>query len=200
MRRILYKYVHIPHNYAKSVDTGETLRTMRGGSRGVRRLRCAPTSPAGAKKEDAVNKERRHRKILELIAERSVHNQEELRELLEADGIEVTQATLSRDLKTLGVSRRFNSHDGYTYTLMPNRGQEEPVVRRFSISDITGVTFSGNLAVIRTKLGHALGVAFEIDRLNIPEVVGTVGGDDTLLVVLKEGTDRGAFMRRLQLN
>jgi transcriptional regulator of arginine metabolism len=147
-----------------------------------------------------LNREHRHRRILELIAERSIHNQRELGDLLGREGIDATQATLSRDLKILGVARRFDRKEGYIYTHGPDNGHDEPVVMSFSISDITGVTFSGNLAVIKTKLGHALGVAFEIDRLNIPEVVGTVGGDDTLLVVLKEGTDRSSFMEKLHLS
>ncbi len=63
------------------------------------------------------------------------------------------------------------------------------------IDDILDIQFSGNLAVIKTKLGHATGVAFDIDRLKIPEVIGTVGGDDTLIVVLKENANRDNFLK-----
>jgi transcriptional regulator of arginine metabolism len=141
----------------------------------------------------------RHRKILALIRDRSVGSQKELQELLDQEGIEVTQATLSRDLKALGVVRVFDPAKGYRYAV-GDRPEDEPEARNFAIGGITGLVFSGNLAVIKTRLGHATGVAFEIDRMEIPEVVGTVGGDDTLLVVLKEGTDRESFMKRLRIN
>jgi transcriptional regulator of arginine metabolism len=136
--------------------------------------------------------ELRQRTILALIRERDVGSQKQ-------EGIDVTQATLSRDLKTLGVTRVFDPRKGYRYSTGMN-GDDQPPPGNFSIGGITGLVFSGNLAVIKTRLGHATGVAFEIDRLNIPEVVGTVGGDDTILVILKEGTDRKTFMKRLQID
>jgi len=66
------------------------------------------------------------------------------------------------------------------------------------IDGIEDITFSGNLAVIKTRLGYATGIAFEIDRLGLPEVLGTIGGDDTLLVVLKEDCDRESLLRHLK--
>lgn len=140
----------------------------------------------------------RHRKILALIRDRSVGSQKELQELLDQEGIEVTQATLSRDLKALSVVRIFDPLKGVYRYAAGARGEDEPEARNFAIGGITGLVFSGNLAVIKTRLGHATGVAFEIDRMDIPEVVGTVGGDDTLLVVLREGSDRETFMKRLR--
>jgi transcriptional regulator of arginine metabolism len=123
-----------------------------------------------------------------------------LRKKLKGRGIVVTQATLSRDLKMLGIVRVFDGKNGYVYTLNQTGGiGTGPVDRDDLIREISGITFSGNLAVVKTKLGHATGVAFEIDQLNLPDVIGTVGGDDTLLVVLKEGADREAFVRALQL-
>ena len=61
--------------------------------------------------------------------------------------------------------------------------------------EITSIHFSGNLAVVKTKMGYAPGIAYGIDQLKIPEVMGTLGGDDTLLVVLKEGADRSKFLK-----
>ncbi len=114
-------------------------------------------------------------------------------------GIDVTQATLSRDLKMLGIARVPDPEEGYIYAV--NRAGTEKVPEPFLKDDIKrgiiSIQFSGNLAVIKTKLGHATGVAFAIDQLQIPEIIGTVGGEDTLLVVLKEGTDRSAFMKQL---
>jgi transcriptional regulator of arginine metabolism len=140
----------------------------------------------------------RHRKILELIRNESIHSQCELKSRLHEEGIEVTQATLSRDLKLLGVIRAFDPKKGYVYTHPFRMDGESPLPVEPGIDGIEGVSFSGNLAVIKTKLGYATGVAFEIDRLGLPEVLGTVGGDDTLLVVLKEDCDREEFLRHLK--
>ncbi len=135
-----------------------------------------------------------------MLERENIHSQEELRLKLKGHGIVVTQATLSRDLKMLGIVRVFDGKKGYVYTLNQTGGIGiEPVDREDLIREISGVTFSGNLAVVKTKLGHATGVAFEIDRLNLPEVIGTVGGDDTLLVVLREGANREALVKALRL-
>jgi transcriptional regulator of arginine metabolism len=149
-----------------------------------------------------------------------VPSQDELKEKLSAAGVEVTQATLSRDLKALGVVRVFHPENGYFYACAlndvqtANGGQflngtrgpngfhspdgEQAPDRETLLRDIRDIRFSGNLAVIKTKMGYATGVAIGIDKLNIPDVVGTVGGDDTLLVVLKENSDQQSFLRALR--
>jgi transcriptional regulator of arginine metabolism len=152
-----------------------------------------------------------------------VSSQDELKDKLSAAGVEVTQATLSRDLKALGVVRVFHPDNGYFYACAlndvqsanhgqgaegapgakfgqgavrsaePDRPDRETVLR-----DIKDIRFSGNLAVIKTRMGYATGVAMGIDKLEIPDVVGTVGGDDTLLVVLRENCDQQSFLRELR--
>jgi transcriptional regulator of arginine metabolism len=144
-----------------------------------------------------------------------VSSQDELKEKLSGAGVEVTQATLSRDLKALGVVRVFHPDNGYIYACATNDvqgadaareagGAQEGEVardrpdRETLLRDIRDIRFSGNLAVIKTKMGYAVGVAMGIDKLDIPDVVGTVGGDDTLLVVLKENCDQQTFLRELR--
>jgi transcriptional regulator of arginine metabolism len=156
-----------------------------------------------------MNKGQKYRRtqILSIIGGGNVRSQEELRDRLEELGIEVTQATLSRDLKALGIVRVFDGEVGYVYSqkgrgTLPSGMTVDPALALIQSSggprrEIVGISFSGNLAVIKTKLGHATGIAFEIDQLGIPEVIGTVGGDDTLLVVLREDADRDAFIRAL---
>jgi transcriptional regulator of arginine metabolism len=73
----------------------------------------------------------------------------------------------------------------------------EPYLRDDILRSILDIQFSANLGVIKTKLGHGHSVAFAIDRLEIPEVLGTLGGEDTLLVVLHEDADRDSFLRQL---
>jgi transcriptional regulator of arginine metabolism len=151
--------------------------------------------------------EYRRTQILSIIGGGNVRSQEELRDRLEELGIEVTQATLSRDLKALGIVRVFDGEVGYIYSqkgrgTLPSGMTVDSALALIQSGggprrEIVGISFSGNLAVIKTKLGHATGIAFEIDQLGIPEVIGTVGGDDTLLVVLREDADRDAFIRAL---
>jgi transcriptional regulator of arginine metabolism len=145
--------------------------------------------------------ELRRKLILDIIKNEGIHNQCELKQRLQEAGIEVTQATLSRDLRALGVGRGFDAVKGYIYKSssdpLPAAYDSVPETPEEVLKEIKDIQFSGNLAVIKTKLGHATGVAFEIDQLKIPDVLGTIGGDDTLLVILKEDADRDSFLKLL---
>ena len=142
------------------------------------------------------------KKLIEsIIRNEKIRSQEQLRERLMEAGVRVTQATLSRDLQTMNIVKVFDSENGYVYAF--SRGSEErdntsADIRLDLMKEIKDIKFSGNLAVVKTKLGYATGVAFEIDRLNIPDIVGTIGGDDTLLVVLKEESNPESFLRALR--
>ena len=88
--------------------------------------------------------------------------------------------------------------EGYFYAVKEDvEPVPEPYARDDIVRGIVDIQFSANLVVIKTKLGHGHSVAFAIDRLEIPEVLGTLGGEDTLLVVLHEEADRSSFMNRL---
>jgi transcriptional regulator of arginine metabolism len=123
------------------------------------------------------DKQRRHQAIRGAIAGEAISNQEALRQRLEAAGFAVTQATLSRDLKELGVVKRVTRTGIYRYAA--------PAL--FAGLPILGCSASGNLLVLRTEIGSAPRVAYQIDALHMPEVLGTVAGEDTLLVVVAEG-------------
>lgn len=133
-------------------------------------------------------REARLHAIKHLIKSQTIHSQEELLDYLVTEGYKVTQATLSRDLKLLKVGKVSDGWNGYYYTLP---GEEE---RRDSesifIQDVQrafiSIKFSGNLAVVLTLPGHADSVAYALDKLNIPEIIGTIAGDDTIFAVLKE--------------
>ncbi|MCD6120736.1 MAG: ArgR family transcriptional regulator [Spirochaetales bacterium] len=142
--------------------------------------------------------ESRRRLILSILRDEKVHSQEELQQRLKIAGIDVTQATLSRDLKMMGIARIPDTEEGYIYAVKREMEKmPEPFIKDDIKRGILNVQFSGNLAVIKTKLGHATGVAFAIDELAIPEIIGTLGGEDTLLVILKENTDRQKFLNTL---
>jgi transcriptional regulator of arginine metabolism len=142
--------------------------------------------------------ETRRRLILSILQNERIHSQEELQQRLRQEAKEVTQATLSRDLKFLGIARVPDPKEGYVYAV---KGEIEPVPEPYLRDDIArgivDIQFSGNLAVVKTKLGHGHSVAIAIDRLEIPEVLGTIGGEDTLLVVFREKADHSTFIRKL---
>lgn len=139
-----------------------------------------------------VTRTARHARIVELIRSRPVRSQTELAELLAAEGIQVTQATLSRDLEELGAVK-VRGAGGAAYVI-PEDGT--PVLRpaeqapqrlvRLLRELLTGADASGNLAVLRTPPGAAQFLASALDRSGLPEIVGTIAGDDTILVVARE--------------
>ena len=127
--------------------------------------------------------------IRRIVAETSVDSQERLTELLRREGFFVTQATLSRDLKRLGIGKAPSSDGGYTY--IPSEGEVKPGSDATYIQDFMrgflSIEFSGSLGLIRTLPGHASSVASALDNLRIREVLGTIAGDDTVLVVARNG-------------
>lgn len=126
---------------------------------------------------------------------------EDILQELSKNGWDITQATLSRDLSKLHAAKVLDN-EGYRYIL-----PENPLYRRTVKPDLvpqylrnTGfltITFSGNLAVLRTRPGYAAGLASDIDGHELPSVAGTIAGDDTILIVLSEGTDRQTFTDEL---
>ena len=127
-----------------------------------------------------MDKQKRHLAIREIIATNSVGSQEELSRMLHRRGFSVTQATLSRDLKDLGMSR-VPTRSGARYTL-PERPAENdlrPVVAR----EVLAIRANEAIIVINTYPGRAQGVARFIDSQADPEILGTVAGDDTLIVL-----------------
>jgi transcriptional regulator of arginine metabolism len=152
----------------------------------------------GQRRRDLKSQEVRRRLIHGILHAEKIHSQEELLKRLEKEGVEVTQATLSRDLKFLSVSRVPGANGEYFYTVdPPTEPAQDPFIRDDLHREIVDIKFSGNLAVVKTRMGHAPGIAYGIDLLKIPDVLGTLGGDDTLLVVLKEGADRQKLLKEL---
>ncbi len=122
----------------------------------------------------------RQTKIKELLYEQDITSQEQLVSLLAEHGIEVTQATLSRDFAELGVIRH-TTDGGMRYVLHADETSSK--VSKLFGYEIVSVDHNESLIVIRTLAGRAQGVAYYIDRLNKPEILGTVAGDDTVLVI-----------------
>jgi transcriptional regulator of arginine metabolism len=137
-----------------------------------------------------VTKAARHERIANLIRVAGVRSQTELAELLAADGIQVTQATLSRDLEELRAVKVRGAYlipeDGER-ALRPAEQATSKLIRLLR-ELLTGVDHSGHLVVLRTPPGAAQFLASAIDRTGLPDIVGTIAGDDTILVVAREVT------------
>ena len=131
----------------------------------------------------------RHSRIEELIRANVVTSQAELVEHLRADGMNVTQATLSRDLEELHAVKVRGAYVIPPDNDRPLRPAEEPPARlmRLLRELLTGADASGNLVVLRTPPGAAQFLASAIDRTGLPDVLGTIAGDDTILLVAREG-------------
>ncbi len=147
----------------------------------------------------------RQARIVELITQRAVHSQSELLALLEAEGIGSTQATLSRDLDELGAVKLRGADGGTPVYVIPDdgspvRGIEGGTARlaRLLGELLVSADASGNLAVLRTPPGAAHYLASALDRAALHDVVGTIAGDDTLLVVAREPRTGAELVDRLQ--
>jgi transcriptional regulator of arginine metabolism len=118
-----------------------------------------------------------------------VDSQETLTELLRREGYPVTQATLSRDLQRLGIGKAPRPEGGSTYVLPEaevHAGSTATHVQDFTRGFLS-IEFSGAFGVMRTLPGHASSVAAALDNLRIPEILGTIAGDDTILVLPRSG-------------
>jgi len=131
--------------------------------------------------------------IREIIQKESVGSQEELIHFLREKGFDLTQATLSRDLKTLKVSKIANEEGIYEYALpensIPSTNLETGRIN-FLADGFRTIDFSENLAVIKTLPGYANSIAAVIDNANPFEILGTIAGDDTILIIIREGLSR----------
>ena len=148
------------------------------------------------------NKNTRLEVIKLIVSSQELSTQEELLRELQKAGFPTTQATLSRDLHQLRIAKGPNESGQQIYMLPEQRRYQRVSDTHVTVQQINrlgavSVRFSGNMAVVHTPPGHAAHVAYDIDNAHIPEVLGTVAGDDTILLVLEEGTDRPFVLDRL---
>jgi transcriptional regulator of arginine metabolism len=145
------------------------------------------------------NKATRQKAMTKLINDRQIETQDELAAMLEKIGYSVTQATLSRDLKDMGVSKVRNETGKLVYSAGPVAavGAGWPALERMAESLVNEATAAGNLVVVKTLPGYASGVAAAVDSVKNVGVVGSVAGDDTILVVMSDGKAGRRFADRL---
>ena len=126
--------------------------------------------------------------ILEIISQENIETQEQLLVRLQERGITSTQATISRDIKQMHLIKEPVGHGVYKYAVSGNRSRLNfaEKLRTIFRESITSIDSAQNIVVIKTMPGLANGAAAAIDKLNIPEMLGTLAGDDTCFVVLKD--------------
>ena len=127
-----------------------------------------------------------------IISSQQLGSQDELLNALQKEGFKLTQATLSRDLKQLKLAKAASMSGNYVYVL-PNETMYKRISTPNSVREMmkvpgfVSINFSGNLGVIKTRPGYASSIAWNIDNSDIPEIIGTIAGDDTIFIVIKEG-------------
>lgn len=130
-----------------------------------------------------------------IISSKEIGSQEELLQELAREGFKLTQATLSRDLKQLKVAKAASMNGNYVYVL-PNNTMYKRMTDPQSAADMlryngfVSIEFSANIAVIKTRPGYASSLAYDIDDHNFHEIIGTIAGDDTIMLVICEGASR----------
>ena len=143
----------------------------------------------------ASKRSRRQELILSLIAEKPIRNQSELLRELQASGVSMTQSTLSRELKTLGIAKAPDASGGYRYVggQANVNGPMAPVA-----AFVRTVERSRSLIVVKTPPGNAQGVARALDEADWSEVMGTIAGDDTILIICRGDGEARAIKRRIE--
>lgn len=140
------------------------------------------------------DRRKRHLKILELISTRAVHTQEELAEALAAQGWEVTQSSVSRDIATL----RLVKVDGAYRRPPPRVPKSDPDERRVAEGVLTTEIAGDALIVLHTSPGEANHVAVALDRLAWPDVIGSIAGDDTIFLAVKDTKSQRRVLREVR--
>ena len=138
--------------------------------------------------------------IKTLIKDNVIESQDDLLNLLLKEGYDVTQATLSRDLKLLKVGKVPDGKSGYMYALTgeDENGENKAIYVQDFLRGYVSIDFSGNIVVIKTFPGHANTVCNALDNLNMDEVLGTVAGDNCMFACLREGVSGDQFMEKLK--
>ena len=137
-----------------------------------------------------------------IISSQQLGSQDELLTALQKEGFKLTQATLSRDLKQLKVAKAASMSGNYVYVL-PNETMYKRVSTTNTIREMLkvpgfmSINFSGNIGIIKTRPGYASSIAWNIDNSDISEILGTIAGDDTIFIVIKEGTKHQEIINTL---
>ena len=144
-------------------------------------------------------KTKRQRKIIELITERNVETQDELAALLEKEGFTVTQATISRDIRELNLTKSVSPDGGQKYSIAVSAlGGIYGKYLRVLSDGILKMDIAENILVIKTVSGMAMAVGAAVDAMSIENVVGCIAGDDTIMCIIKTKEDAPVVKARIE--
>ncbi len=140
-------------------------------------------------------KNRRHSKIIDIISEYQVETQEELLDRLRQEGFDVTQATVSRDIRELKLVKTTNDEGGYQYAFSVEKNDNTVLAKYANIlrQAVLKVDYAANIVVVKTYSGMAQAAAAAIDNMGWSEIIGTVAGDDTIIIVVR-GEDKAVLV------
>ena len=141
----------------------------------------------------------RQKKILELISEKNIETQEQLLKELHDCGYKSTQATVSRDIKELRIVKSLDGLGGYRYSV-PHKHEGDRFGARFRVifrECVTNIDYAQNIIVIKTMPGLGAAAGANIDSLKMPNMVGSLSGDDTTLVIMRDKESAAEFCREL---
>ena len=146
-------------------------------------------------------KTRRQARILELIKEHDIETQSDLLEMLKKDGYHVTQATVSRDIRELNLTKTFSADGRQQYVRFV--GENKPAVKGANQNalikmSVISVDSARNLIVIKTRVGMASAVGSAVDAMNVPEMLGSIAGDDTLMCVMRTDNDALELVKKIK--
>ncbi len=149
------------------------------------------------------DKEKRLNILSEIINDNKIETQDELLKLMKEKGFNITQGTLSRDLRILKVSKISDGWNSYYYTISSSFNSDDFNINQY-ISDIkngiVSMEFNGSIGVIKTRSGYAQSVCVALDTLKFPEILGTIAGDDTIFIVLREGSTKETLLDEFHQN
>ena len=144
-------------------------------------------------------KTKRQSKILEIVREQEIETQSELTKVLSQSGFDVTQATVSRDIHEMKLTKIAAGVGGYKYALPPQQDQAGIArLKRIFWDGFVSMDYAGNMLVIRTFNGMAMAVGAALDGINLPEIVGCIAGDDVVMCAAKSEEDAINLMEKLK--
>jgi len=143
-------------------------------------------------------KQKRHSRISKIIKEKDVKTQEQLTEALRSEGFEVTQATVSRDIKELGLVKVASSGGGYKYAFANRAKTESSHHLNIFSRAVTNVDYAMHTVVVKTYAGMAPAVAASLDSSIGQEILGTIAGDDTILIITENPEEAAKLSKKLE--
>ena len=145
-------------------------------------------------------KKKRHQVILELIENNRITTQDQLQEMLKAKGFEVTQATVSRDIKELMLVKKLNSKGEYSYSLPNKERNEETKLKSIFSQSVIGIDYAGNIIVVKcfSGMANAACAAIDSNASDYKSIVGTIAGDDSFFILCRTENDAVALTNTIK--